>query len=326
MENPYRLPESTRVELGRRLAEVAINRYPGPAHKALKAAIAHHLGVPADLAMVLGNGSDELIQLLALAVAKPGAVIMAPAPGFVMVEISARLAGVEFVGVPLAADFSLDLPALLAAIAQHRPALLYLAYPNNPTGNCFDPAAIETVIRAAPGLVISDEAYQPFARDSWMPRVAQFDNLLVMRTVSKLGLAGLRLGYLAGPARWIDEIDKIRPPYNVNVLTEAAAQFALEHHEELEQQARQLVIDRDRLMVQLAALAGVQTFPSRANFVLVRVPDASAVNAALRTRKVLVRDVSGMHPLLANCLRLTVGTALENKLLLEALGQALASK
>ena len=325
MENPYRLPPELAAELGRRLAEVAINRYPVPDYSALKALVRERLGVPEGFGLILGNGSDELITLLTVAAARPGATVVAPVPAFVMYEISARLAGVRFVGVPLAPGFGLDARALLDAIERERPAIVYLAYPNNPTGNLYDDAAIEAVVRAAPGVVVIDEAYQPFAEASWMPRLAEFDHLIVMRTVSKLGLAGIRLGYMAAAPAWIDELEKVRPPYNVNVLTEAAAVFALEHLDVLDRQAAQLRADRDALLARLGRIAAVQAFPSRANFVLVRVPGAAQAWARLRERGVLVKDVSRMHPLLADCLRLTVGTPDENEALVAALEGAVSA-
>ncbi len=327
MENPYRLPEPLRAELGRRLSDVAINRYPAPDHPALRRAIRERFGVPAGHDVLLGNGSDELITLLALATARPGAVQLSPWPSFVMYELSARFAGSRFVGVPLAADFSLDLPAMLAAIDAHRPAIVWLSWPNNPTGNCFDPAAIERVLEAAPGLVVIDEAYQPFAIDSWLPRLARYPNLAVLRTVSKLGLAGLRLGYLCAAPPWLDELGKLRPPYNVNVLTEAAARFALEHLDVFEAQAARLRADRESLAKALgellAGLPGARVFPSRANFLLMRLPDGPASFERLRARGVLVKDVGRMDPSLRNCLRLTVGTSEENRLLVEALRASL---
>jgi histidinol-phosphate aminotransferase len=325
MENPYRLPPALRRALGERLGEVAINRYPVPSYTRLKALVRERLGVPEGAGLLLGNGSDELIALMTVALARPGATVLAPAPSFVMYELSARFAHVGHVAVPLAADLSLDLDAMLAAIDRHRPAIVWIAHPNNPTGDCFERAAIERILDAAPGLVVIDEAYQPFALDTWMDALPAREHLVVMRTVSKLGLAGIRLGYMAAAPRWIDEFDKVRPPYNVSVLDEAAAEFALEHLDVLEAQAATLRADRESLLAALAALPGARPFPSRANFVLVRVPDAPGAHAAMRARGVLVKDVSRMHPLLAGCLRLTVGTPQENAAMLDALRAALAA-
>jgi len=324
MENPFRLPPPLRQALGDRLAEALINRYPVPSYLRLKSLIRERLGVPEAAGLVLGNGSDELISMILVACARAGALALAPEPSFVMYRVSAQLAGLRFVGVPLLPNgFTLDMPAMLAAIRRNQPAVVFIAYPNNPTGNCFDPAAIEQVLAAAPGLVVIDEAYQPFAQVSWMPRLAQYPNLLVMRTLSKLGLAGLRLGYLAGSPLWLDQFEKVRPPYNVSVLNQIAGEFALEHLDVLDDQARVLRAERERLAVGLAVLPGVQVFESAANFVLVRVPDSRLLHQRLREAGVLVKDAGTMHPMLANCLRLTVGTAEENAALLAALQQAL---
>ena len=326
MENPYALPEALKQALAERLAAVAINRYPAPSYARLKQLIREKLGVPAGAEVLVGNGSDELIAMISVATAKPGATVVAPAPSFVMYDLSTRFAGSRFVPVPLAADLSLDLDAMLAAIAEHRPAVVWLAYPNNPTGNCFDRADVERILAAAPGLVVLDEAYQPFALDSWMDDLPRHDHLVVMRTVSKLGLAGIRIGYMAASPRWIAEFDKVRPPYNVSVLDEAAAEFALEHLDVLQAQCARIRDDRERLRAALDAIPGVATFPSRANFVLVRVAGATAVAAGMRERGVLIKDVSRMHPLLADCLRLTVGTPDENAAMLAALRGALAGR
>ncbi|HJV76168.1 MAG TPA: histidinol-phosphate transaminase [Noviherbaspirillum sp.] len=331
MENPYMLPDGLRDELARRLAEVAMNRYPVPSYTALKAKICDKLGVPAGFDVVLGNGSDELITLLSVACAKPGAKVLAPIPGFVMYAMSAKFAGLEFVGVPLRPDFSLDKASMLAAIAQHRPAITYLAYPNNPTGNLFDATDMVDIIRAVgdSGIVVVDEAYQPFAQTSFMPRLAEFENLVVMRTVSKLGLAGIRLGYMSASGALLAEFDKVRPPYNVNVLTQAAAEFVLEHVAVLDDQAASLRAERAALVAALSALPGIEVFPSAANFLLIRMkaqaPDAATVFSRLLERKVLVKNVGKMHPLLENCLRVTVSTPAENRLFLDALQASLAS-
>lgn len=331
MENPYTLPEEVRGELAQRLADVAMNRYPVPSYTALKAKICATLGVPDGFDVILGNGSDELITLLSVACAKPGAKVLAPVPGFVMYAMSAQFAGLQFVGVPLKSDFSLDKAAMLAAIAQHKPAITYLAYPNNPTGNLFDAGDMVDILRAVgdTGIVVVDEAYQPFAQASFMPRLPEFGNLVVMRTVSKLGLAGIRLGYMSASAALRAEFDKVRPPYNVNVLTQAAAEFVLEHVAVLDAQAAALREERARLGAALAALSGVEVFPSAANFLLIRVTaqkaDANTVFSRLLDRKVLIKNVGKMHPLLENCLRVTVGTPEENRLLLDALQASLAS-
>jgi len=326
MENPFRLPEALQRGLGRRLGAVAINRYPGRCVGDVIAALAKYVDLPAGCKLMLGNGSDELISLLAMACDIPGATILAPLPGFVMYEMSARLQGLKFVGVPLTATFGLDAEAMLAAIAEHRPALTYIAYPNNPTANLFDEGAVERIVAAVgaqDGLVVFDEAYQPFSSRSWMARVGSLPHVLVLRTLSKFGLAGVRLGYLAGPAALIDEVDKVRPPYNIGALNAEATLFALENAAEFARQAALLRGERARLLKELAVTPGVTAFRSEANMILVRVPGAAAVFQAMKSRGVLVKNVEGLHPLLADCLRLTVGTAEENALMIDALRASL---
>lgn len=324
MENPHRLPEPLQAELGRRLGAVALNRYPGPRVEQLRQALARHAHVPDGHALMLGNGSDELISLLAMACDVPGASILAPLPGFVMYAMSAKLQGLQFVGVDLTPDFQLDEAAMLAAIERHRPSIVYLAYPNNPTAGLWDDAVIERVVEAAPGLVVMDEAYQPFSSRSYIDRLARHGHVLLMRTLSKFGLAGVRIGYLIGPQALVAEIDKVRPPYNISVLNAEAALFALEHEDVFAAQAAQLRQERARLLQALAGLPGVTVWPSDANMVLVRVPDAAAAFDGMKRRGVLVKNVSTMHPLLANCLRLTVGTAEENAQMLAALQASLS--
>jgi len=325
MENPYPLPQHLQEALGRQLAGAALNRYPVPAYRALKDAICARLGVPEGFDVLLGNGSDELISIIATACAGEGRKVLAPEPGFVMYAVSAQLAGLDYVGVPLRADFTLDLPAMLAAIERHRPAVVYLAYPNNPTGTLFDEADVRRIVEAAAphGMVVVDEAYQPFSPRSMMAALPSFNNLVVMRTVSKLGLAGIRLGYMSAAPGLLRQLDKVRPPYNVNVLTETAALFMLDHLEVLREQAARLCAAREVMAVRLAALPGVEVFPSAANFLLVRVPDGEKVFASLLAQRVLVKNAGRMHAMLPNCLRLTIGTDEENTALLAAFGAAL---
>lgn len=325
MENPFTLPPALQKALGERLARVAINRYP-LCKGELASALAQHFEVPKGCKVIVGNGSDELIDILSVACNVPGATVLAPLPGFVLYEMSARLRGLKFVGVPLTATFELDEAAMLAAIEQHRPSLTYIAYPNNPTGNLFDERIVEKIVAAVgaqDGLVVFDEAYQPFSSRTWMPLMAAHPHVLVMRTLSKFGLAGVRLGYLAGAAELIDQVDKVSPPYNISALNAEATLFALEHAEVFGEQAAILRAQRARLSRELSDLPGVTVFPSEANMVLVRVPDSKRAFEGMKSRRVLVKHIAGLHPLLANCLRLTVGTPDENTLMIQALKESL---
>ena len=330
MENPYALPLHMRAELGRRLADAVLNRYPVPSYENLKHKLCARMGVPRGYDVILGNGSDELISMIAMAITggQRRPVIMAPLPAFVMFARTAMLAGCEFVGVPLREDFSLDKDAMLAAIREHRPAAVFIAYPNNPTGNLFDESDIVEIIEALgdKGIAIIDEASAPFARTSFMARLPEFENMIVMRTVSKLGLAGIRLGYMSAAPELLAQFEKVRPPYNINVLTQLAAEFALDNIDILNEQASLIVAAREQLHSELNRLPGVTAFPSAANFLLVRVPDIDATLAKLHADKVLIKNVSKMHEMLANCIRVTVSTPEENAAFLDAFKASLISQ
>ncbi|MBK6593531.1 MAG: histidinol-phosphate transaminase [Burkholderiales bacterium] len=337
MENPHRLPAELQDALGKRLGALALNRYPDGRVNDLRHALAAYAQMPDGCDIMLGNGSDELISLLAMACDVPcdpvtgkKPVILAPLPGFVMYAMSATLQGLDFVGVTLTADFELDEAAMLAAITQHQPAIVYLAYPNNPTANLWKADAMARIIDATGavgGLAVIDEAYQPFSSRTYLDTIRaqpeQHTHVLLMRTLSKFGLAGVRLGYMMGPKALIAQIDKVRPPYNISVLNYECALFALEHADVFAAQATELRAQRTRLLAALRAMPGVKAWDSDANMILVRVPDAQKAFDGLKARGVLVKNVSKMHPLLAQCLRLTVGTADENTRLLAALLESL---
>ncbi len=323
MENPYQLPGGIREEIARAVATAAINRYPDADAQRLKHKIREASGLPASVDVLLGNGSDEIIQLLAMAVAKPGAILMSVEPSFVMYKMIATFTGMKYTGVPLAEDFALDLPVMLEAIKRQQPALIFLAYPNNPTGNMFDAAAIVQIIEAAEGLVVIDEAYYAFASNSFLPQLGRYDNLLVMRTFSKLGMAGLRLGFLAGSKVWLEQLEKLRLPYNVGVLPQTVAEILLQHHDVLLQQAEQIRRDRTWLFERLVGTVDVHAYPSDANFILFRLPHAARVFEGLKQRGVLVKKLDGGHPALLDCLRVTVGTAEENELFVRALQESI---
>lgn len=323
MENPYDLPADMCAEIARIAAGAPLNRYPDPSGGELRQRLLEQLQLPTDSDLLLGNGSDELIQILALALARPGAVLMAVEPSFVMFRLIATFVGMRYVGVRLEPDFRLNAQRLLEAVQTHRPALTFIAYPNNPTGNLFEREAIERLLAQAGGLVVIDEAYHAFAGASFLPELARHPNMLVMRTLSKLGLAGLRLGMLMGRREWIHQLDKLRLPYNVNVLSQQVAAYVLGRREVLEAQTATLRAERSRLAAALAGLPGVTAFPSDANFILFRVGNAERVFAALKANGVLIKNLSTSHPLLQDCLRVTVGKSDENARFIAALEHAL---
>lgn len=323
MENPYHLPESLRDVVAEVAHDVALNRYPDASASELKKVLRQAMSIPTESEIVLGNGSDELIQLLAMGLAKPGATLLALEPSFVMYKMIARFCGLRYVGVSLGRNFALDVNELLKTIEREQPTLIFIAYPNNPTGNLFSADDLETVLKAASGVVVIDEAYTPFAGQSFMSRVAEFPNLIVMRTLSKLGLAALRLGYMVGAKSWMNEFEKLRLPYNISSLTQAIAARVLTSAKELEDQAKAIVVERGRVAADLATMDGVTVFPSQANFLLLRVPDAVEAFQGLKSRQILVKNLHGSHPLLDNCLRVTIGTPAENEAFLNVLSEVL---
>jgi len=318
-ENPHGLSGEARARMAAAVANVPVNRYPDGGAADVKVALRRHLNLDPDAELVLGTGADELLQLITAVIARPGAVVLAPDPTFVMYRLYAVFANLRYVGVPLRADFTLDVEAMLAAIAKEQPALVWLPSPNNPTGNAFVAADLERIIRAAPGLVVLDEAYQAFADDTFLPRVLEFPNLVLVRTLSKVGMAGVRLGYAVGHPAWIREIDKVRSPYNVNALTQAVVPVLLDHAAELDDQVASIRRERDRVLATLRTMRRVTVFPTHANFFVIRVPDAPHWFATLREAGILVKNLHGAHPLLDHCLRITVGAPAENDALLAAL-------
>lgn len=321
MENPYTWPQDVLDAWHRELAQLAVNRYPDPRCTGVKRELRRVMGIPDELALLLGNGSDEIIQMLALAVTAPGRALLAPEPGFAMYRLIAEVAGLEYVGVPLDTDFDLDVDAMLTAMAEHQPALTFLALPNNPTGNVFSAGRLRQVVEASSGLVVLDEAYTAFTDADHLAWAQEYPHVLVMRTLSKVGLAGLRLGILIGAEEWLAELEKLRLPYNIGVLSQAAAEFALRHFDLLLTQTAALRAERERLRTALQSLPGLRVWPSEANFLLLRsdTAPAPALFEGLRRRGVLVKCLHGSHPALEGCLRVTVGLPEENAVLLEAL-------
>ncbi len=323
MESPYRLPIEVRDRWLYALREVAINRYPAvDQYQHLKKRLAVEAGLAPGCDVVLGNGSDEILQNLLFATSADVTVV-APMPTFVMYEQIASLLGRAFVGVPLKDDFGLDVGALKEALTQHAPALLFLAYPNNPTGILYPRAEIEDLLTIEDALIVVDEAYYPFAQATVMDKLAACPQLMVLRTLSKQGLAGMRFGWLAADASWVQELEKVRLPYNISSVTVATIAFALDYMDVFEDQARRIREERARLYSELGAM--VTVWPSEANFLLFKphkAHEAGRIHRELEGRGILIKNLSH-HPGLAGCLRVTVGTPDENGAFLAALSQAL---
>lgn len=317
--DPHLPAPELRRELGERIAEAAFNRYPNPAAPALKDMMRTTLGIDSKYEIMLGAGSDEVITIISQATIAGGGTVVSLEPSFSVFKNAATAVAGRYVGVSLNADFTLNVDALIATIEREQPKLIWIVYPNNPTGNIFPDADIERVIKAAPGLVVIDEAYEAFAGRSWLPRLSEFPNVVLMRTLSKIGLAGIRLGYAIGAPEWINEFNKVRGPFNVGVLQQVATEVMLKHFHVLKGHAKLMVQERDRLFEALKAMPNVTPFPSAANFVLARFADSAAVFEALKARGILVRNLSALHPLMQNTLRLSAGTPEENSQLIDAL-------
>lgn len=321
MEVPYTFPENLQQELMQALAQAPINRYPNPVVSGLPQALSDAFSIPENAQIALGNGSDELIQFLTQLIAKPNAKMLAADPCFVMYRHNAALMGVQYIGVPLKPDFTLDFDAFSAAIKEHNPAIIFLAYPNNPTGVRFKREELESILEMAQGIVVIDEAYGAFSDDSMINLAGSRENLVVLRTLSKIGFAGLRLGYAVGHPTVMNELAKILPPYNMNQLSIVAAQFALRHIDTVHQHIELLKNERERMHQALQKLPETEVFSSDANFITIRLNDATSAFQKLYDAKILVKKLHGSHPLLENCLRLTIGTPEQNDAVLSVLTQ-----
>ena len=322
MENPYQWPDEMTQMWLTKLRPTAVNRYPDPTAVTLMDRI-HRVGlVPEGVPIIFGNGSDELIQIILLTVGGNGRTVVAPMPTFVMYETIARLTDTKYVGVPLLDDFSLDTEAMIAAVREHNPAAVILASPNNPTSNLFDREAIYELMSACNGLVVIDEAYHIFSGETFINDLNDFDNLIVLRTLSKMGLAGLRLGYMVGSDLWMSQFNKARLPFNVNVLTQLTAEFALQHYYIFEDQAERIRRERARVLKIMGSLDRVSAYPSDANFVLFRCEgiEADEVFTGLLQQEVLIKNLHQPGSALQNCLRVTIGKPHENDAFLNALG------
>ncbi|MCK5831189.1 MAG: histidinol-phosphate transaminase [Methylococcales bacterium] len=326
MENPYTWPDKIKEEWLDELKPCLINRYPDPEAKQLVRVIRETNNIPEQSGVILGNGSDEIIQILLMALSA-NSTVLSPSPGFVMYKQIALSLGLNFHSVPLLAEnFELDLPLMLSAIKEYSPSIIFLAFPNNPTGNLFVEDEIETILKEAPGLVIVDEAYAPFAGTSFLNKLSKYSNLLVMRTVSKLGLAGLRLGYIVGARDITEQLNKIRLPYNINILTQLTAEFSLKHQALFDQQTQKICIDRALVLEQLNDFSQIEAYDSSANFILFKTQEnqANLIFDGLKERGILIKNLSPQGGALTDCLRVTIGKPKENKMFIDALSEILS--
>ncbi len=296
---------------------IKTHRYPDPEAKALRAVLAKEWGVNARN-VLHGNGSDELIYYL---INTFGGPVLFPTPTFSMYGIIAEIVNERPVGVPLKKDFGLDLAKMVRTMRREKPRLTFMSSPNNPTGNCFDRGDMMEILKTGTGIVVIDEAYQPFSRQkSFTSMTRRYGNLVVMKTLSKIGLAALRTGFIVARRDIIDEVNKTRLPFNVNALSQAVATDAVKKKNEMDRVIHSIIEERDGLLGKMEGLDGVKPFPSEANFILFRVTDADGVYSRLLKRGVLVRNLSGV---VKGCLRVTIGSPAENRAFLRALKKSL---
>ena len=317
MESPFLVPEDLIKPYLAYLAEAELNRYPDAGAEELHQTLRDLMDIPEGLDILLGNGSDELIQLLALA-CDTGDTILSVEPSFVMYEMIAKFTRLNYKGVMLDENFEIDLDVMLATIEKTQPKLIFISYPNNPTGNAFDRDAIKKIIETSTALVVVDEAYYAYAKDSFLSEVSNYPNMVLLRTVSKIGFAGLRLGLLIGNPETVGHLDKLRLPYNINTLTQASANFLLKEKDRIAENAQVIIEERGRLFKELVAIQALTVYPSDANFLLVKTPDANALFEFLKDNGVLIKNFAS-HPQLTNCVRITVSNASENNALLQQL-------
>lgn len=311
-ESPYGFNDGKHA-----LRRIETNRYPDPEAKDLKRAIAKYLWIRPET-ILHGNGSDELIYYLITVFGGP---VLFPVPTFSMYGIISQALGEKKIQIPLDKEFDLDIDSICSAIRKERPKLVFLSSPNNPTGNCFSANRILKVIKVAKGIVVIDEAYQPFSsKKGFIPLLRDYNNLLIMRTLSKVGLAGLRVGFLIGHEEIINEVNKIRLPFNLNAVSQAVAIDTLKHKKRLRLHIKSIVSERDKLFKEMKKIDMINPYPTEANFILFSVREPDKIYEGLIKRGVLIRN---MNSVLRGCLRVTVGTPYENRTFLNALKKAL---
>jgi len=315
MESPFGVPEELKDEFLEYISHSEVNRYPDANAKELQATLRSLMDIPKDFGVLLGNGSDELIQLLSLACSS-GDLIMSFEPSFVMYELVSKFAQLNYHGMPLDENFEIDLNSTLLAIKSKKPKLIFIAYPNNPTGNSFDYDVIREIIESTDALVVLDEAYYAYSEKSFLAEIKNFSNLVVLRTISKIGFAGLRLGLLVGSQETIEQLNKLRLPYNINILTQASANFLLKDRQRIVSNAKIIINERRRLYDELSLIPGLTVYPSQANFLLVKAENAKLLLESLKDSGILIKGFA-ISTQLENFVRKSVGEAKENNVLLE---------
>ena len=316
-ESPYSLPEN--IFMKKNIFR-SLNRYPDPDAKELKKTVAKNFKVNIGN-ILLGNGSDELIYYLITAFEGP---VLYPVPTFSMYGIISKASGEKAIGIPLDKDFDLDTDKMLAAVKKYNPKLVFLSSPNNPTGNCFSADRILKIIEASKGIVVVDEAYQPFSSEKGcLPLLGDYKNLAILRTLSKIGFAALRVGFLIGDPGMIKEVNKVRLPFNLNSASQALALEAFKRKKIVNSQIKNITSERERLLEELDNIGGISPYPSEANFILFRAKNANIVYHRLIKEGVLIRNLGKA---IKDALRVTIGTPEENGFFITALRKSVGGK
>ena len=317
MESPFGVPEDLKVEFLKCIEQSEVNRYPEADPSPLKDTLRSLMDIPDEFGILLGNGSDELIQLLALACSKDD-LIMSFEPSFVMYELVSKYVNLEYFGVQLDSNFDINLSDALLIIERENPKIIFIAYPNNPTGNCFDYDAIIEIIKSTNSMVILDEAYYAYSDKSFLSEISNFPNLLVLRTISKIGFAGLRLGLLIGDQETIAQLNKLRLPYNINALTQTSANFLLQDKQRIINNAQIIIEERRRLAHELSLFSKFKVYPSQTNFILVHSEDAHSLHTALKENGILIKGFPKGSKL-SDFIRISVSEPVENNILIDAI-------
>ena len=316
-ENPYSLPDELKDKVGNALSEIFLNRYPDPFAKELKGLISRRLSLPEECLM-LGNGSDELIQIILTATSWGSPSVVVPSPTFSMYKITGLAVGHRVLEIPLDESFDIDPAAIIDACRKERAKVVFLSTPNNPTGNRFSDDKVLEVVKGSHALVVVDEAYGDFSGKSLVPHLKENMNLIILRTLSKIGMAGLRLGIMAANPALLNELDKVRLPYNINSLSQTVAAVLLNNMDAIDGQIDAIISERERVYKALKGLDGVTPYPSEANFILFKVRDADSLHKRLIEKGILIKNLNRPGRL-ENCMRVTVGTPAENDAFLDAM-------
>ncbi len=329
MESPYPLPDSLMKKVIEGIGRVNINRYPDPSAERLKNIISSQAGISAEN-IIIGNGSDELIQMILTVFGYPssqslsgeqGDKILFPAPTFSMYGIIAKSLSIVPESVPLDENWEIPLDKFLHEMERTKPKVIFISYPNNPTGNCFDRESVLKILQKAVGIVVIDEAYYDFSKKTFLPYLKEHKNLIILRTLSKIGMAGLRIGYLMADKEICMELNKVRLPYNSNSVSQEIATIILENRTEIDKQIASIISERERLMTELKGIKGLKPFPSETNFILFKTDrNSKEIFDKLLDSGILVRNF-GDDIYLKSYLRVTIGAPEENNEFLNVIGR-----